>query len=188
LHEIILSAINLRMTRLPTNKLIGYVNTKSRNPSRARQEKLLADFELWHLIEDDIDAAIQLVRERRALVVAQIGLLGRVGPELKDIAARVHAKGGYIIEAATCLQSRNPTDAIAMGIDARRRGRLTREQAQRNARLYDDDAFSDALEMWKVGDTKAVIAAYIGVSEATLSRRLKALGAKPRTGGRPKTK
>lgn len=179
------------MIRFQTDKLIGYVNTKSRNPSRARQEKLLADFELWHLIEDDIDAAIQMVRSgpaRRAIVVAQIGLLGRVGPELKDIAVRVHAKGGYILEAATGLESRNPADAIAMGIDARRRGRLTREQAQKNARLYDDATFAEALKMWKSGDTKAVIAAHVGVSEATLSRRLKALGAKKREGGRPKTK
>ena len=176
------------MTQLHTDRLIGYIKTKARSPSRARQEKLLADFELWHLIEDDIDAAIQMVRGGRALIVAQIGLLGRVGPELKDIAARVHAKGGYILEAATGLVSLNPSDAIAMGIDARRRGRLTREQAQKNARIYSDSMFAEALEKWKAGETKTQIAVYVGVSEATLSRRLKALGAKPRTGGRPKTK
>jgi hypothetical protein len=179
------------MIRLPTDKLIGYLNTKSRNPSKARQDKLLSDYEIWHLIEDDIDAAIQMVRggrARRAIVVAQIGLLGRVGPELKDIATRVHAKGGYVLEAATGLVSLNPSDAIAMGIDARRRGRLTREQAQRNARLYDDDTFAEALKMWSAGAVKADIAAHVGVSEATLSRRLKSLGAEPRTGGRPKTK
>lgn len=65
---------------------------------------------------------------------------------------------------------------------------MTSEQAKKNAQRYGDETFTDALKMWDAGDTKSVIAAHVGVSEATLSRRLKALGAKPRTGGRPKTK
>lgn len=65
---------------------------------------------------------------------------------------------------------------------------MTSEQAKKNAQRYCDEFFAKAMKMWDAGDTKAVIAAHVGVSEATLSRRLKALGAKSRTGGRPKTK
>lgn len=168
-------------------KYIGFYKN-ARNPSRARQEKLLADYDLWETIDDDADAAVMLIHKGRAIVVAQLGLLGRVGPSLQSIIRRVHDRGGHIVEAATGRESCNPADAAAMGMDALQRRKITREQARVNAKRFDDTRFEAALDDWRAGVPRDELAARLGVSVSTLVRRMREVGAEPRKGGRPKQK
>ncbi len=164
-------------------KLIHYIKTKG-NVTVARQEYIMREYPCFERVENDVETAIKALRMKRALVVAHVGLLAPVGPELIDIAARIHLKGGYIIEAATGRESHYGPDALAMGVNAIKRKTMTREKAKTIAQKYTDDQFEKLLPRWNAGDNRELMAKDIGCSLATLQRRMHGLGAKKRAPGR----
>lgn len=156
----------------------------TRNPSVARQEFLMREYDAWARVVDDIDDAIKMMRKDRAIVVGQVGLLAPVGPQLKDVARRIHERKAIIVEAATGRRSDNIADAFEIGIDAMKRKTITSEQAKEIARQYSDEVFFSYLDRWNAGERRLDMANEIGCSLATFQRRMHEIGAKPRKAGR----
>lgn len=143
--------------------------------TRARQEYLTCEYEVEHTVESDIEEAIKHMRKGRGLLVAQCSVLGRRSDDIRAVAAKIHERGGYIIEGATGRDSRVYADAFEMGLDAGRRKSLTPPQARKIATKYDkdDENLARAREMWgKSRYTIDDISKVVGIPRSTLIRRL----------------
>ncbi len=157
---------------------IGFVRPTQRH-TRARQQFQLREYDLYDLVENKLDDAIQMMRPGRALLVPEVSVLGRSGGQIVDTIARVHERGGYVVDATTKHESRTAAGAAAMGASTRNRSKLTSEQAKQMATKWTDRQLEMARRMWKKPDlNSAEIAEKTGIPLPTLNRRLGPRGIK----------
>lgn len=167
-------------------KYIGYVAGTKRVPID-RQIRTVEKFNPLTIIQDDVEAAIKLVRRGRALVVRQASVLSRGRRELKRICRAVHDNGGYIHEAITGRCTMNAVDAFEMGLDANRRRPMTSEQASDIAGRRPKHS-KEYIETWRAHWfdrrlTTEGVEKRSGISKSTLRRYFGARGLK--AGRRP---
>lgn len=167
-------------------KYIGFVRPTHRH-TLARQEWQMREYDLDEVIADNLDEAIQMIREGRALVVAEASVLGKSGMQIADAVRQVHERGGYVVDAEKAIDSRNPADAVVMGASPRGRRKLTSQEASQRAQKYTDADLAKAKKLWaRKTLTTEEVSKRTGIAIATLWRRLGPRGLK--AGRRPAKK
>lgn len=158
-------------------KYIAYIRPTARR-TVARQEDQLASVDTWERIDEGedgqtLDDAIKMIRNGRALAVAEMGDLASTVAGRMNVVSQVHERGGHILEASSGRTTLDPVQAVALGARIRKTNHMTSEHAREIATRWSDRQLTHARRLWKKPAlTSREIAEQTGVPLVTLYRRL----------------
>lgn len=153
-------------------KSIGYIRSTEARVIK-RERKALQAHGCDYIVDDgDFDAAVRLIREGRALVVADSASLGASSQQIARALGRVHAAGGHVVDLSMDgRDSRDAEVAALMGARLKRRPPIPAKTAREMATRHDDATRERARAAWDNHRlSQAQAAAEAGVSAATMFR------------------